>query len=111
MTNHTRRPRGRAVAFHHQQHEVLLLEELRTLFRIELIDPRLISITIVAAQLSADGSTARVAYAQRLEDPGLEEALERASGFLRARLAESLHWKRTPRLKFISLGVVAGGAS
>lgn len=87
-----------------------MLEELRTLFRIDLVDPRLTSVVIVAVHLSADGSSARVAYAQRTEDPTVEQALEKASGFLHARLAQTLQWKRTPRLRFVALGVLAGGA-
>ena len=83
-----------------------MLEEVRTLFRIDLVDPRFTSVLIVAVHLSADGSTARVAYATRTEDPTLDPALDRASGYLRARLAESLNWKRTPTLRFVPLGVV-----
>lgn len=83
-----------------------MLEEVRTLFRIDLVDPRFTPIVVVAVHLSADGSTARVAYATRKEDPSLGDALEKASGYLRARLAESLNWKRTPTLRFVALGVL-----
>lgn len=82
-----------------------MLEEVRTLFRIDVVDPRFTSILIVAVHLSADASTARVAYATRTDDRSLAAALERASGFLRARLAQSLAWKRTPTLRFVPLGV------
>jgi len=112
MSNQHRRPRGRSTpdVSHHQQHEHLLLEELRTIFRLELVDPQLDGVTIVAVHLSGDGSSARVAWASRQATPGVEEAMTRAQGFVRARLAASLNWKRTPRLSFVPLGVLAGGA-
>jgi ribosome-binding factor A len=107
MTSNHRRSRERTASpSHHQQHEQLLLEEVRTLFRIDLVDPRFTPVVIVAAHLSADGSVARIAWATHAEDPTLEVALEKASGYLRARLAESLNWKRTPTLRFVALGVL-----
>lgn len=109
MSKHTRRTSLPSQLQHHLQHEHLLAEELRTIFRIDLVDPRLARLVIVAVHLSADGSSARVAWATPVDDASVPEALERASGFIRARLAESLNWKRTPRLSFTSLGVYAGG--
>ncbi|MFT3708854.1 MAG: ribosome-binding factor A [Archangium sp.] len=72
----------------------------------DLVDPRFTPLIVVAVHLSADGSVARVAYATPEEDPSLHEALEKAGGYVRARLAESLNWKRTPTLRFVSLGVL-----
>lgn len=86
------------------------MEELRTIFRIDLVDPRLTAVVIVAAHLSEDGGTARVAWASRVDDPTVADALERAGPFVRLRLAEALNWKRTPRLRFVALGVPAGEA-
>lgn len=111
MPKHTRRSRERLPSAdsetHHHQHQHLLLEELRAIFRLELADERLASLIIVAAELSADGSAARVAWLCRREDASVALALERAAPFLRARLAEALGWKRIPKLRFISLGVLA----
>lgn len=89
----------------------MLLESLRSLFRIDLVDPRFTSVVIVAVHLSPDGATARIAWASRKDDPSLPAALDRATGFVRSRLADSLNWKRTPALRFISLGVLPEDAS
>jgi ribosome-binding factor A len=108
MTSSHRRPRGRSsgVSLHHLRHQQLLLEELRTLFRVELSDARLSSLTVVTVHLSLDGSSAQVVWTGP-DDPSVLHALERATGFLRARLAESLGWKRLPRLRFTWLGADA----
>lgn len=93
---------------HHHQHQHLLLESLRAVFRLDLADERLASLIIVAAELSDDGSAARVAWLCRQEDVSVALALERAAPFIRARLAETLGWKRIPTLRFVTLGVLAG---
>ncbi|MCU0695968.1 MAG: ribosome-binding factor A [Myxococcaceae bacterium] len=108
MTSSHRRPRGRnpVTSLHHLRHHQLLLEELRTLFRVEVTDARLTPLRIVAVELAADGASARVAWSGP-DDVAVRLALERAAGFLQARLRESLGWKRTPRLRFVWLGLDA----
>ena len=98
----------------HRQHrlERILHEELQTLLRDEAADPALSGIIVVAVHLSPDGGSARIAYAveasaatEQQVARGSREALARAIGFLRARLASLLNLKRLPKLSFTFLGV------
>jgi ribosome-binding factor A len=86
--------------------EQLLHQEVQTLFRNEVADPALQEIEVISLQLSLDGSSARIAYAAASER---REALLRAQGFLRARLASLLDLKRTPKLSFTYVGAAGGG--
>jgi ribosome-binding factor A len=99
--------------------ETLLLEELRTLLRDEVRDPVLGDVWPLALKLTPDGGTARIAYA--VEGEGAQsgeaaaaaqsrEALARATGFLRSRLAAQLDLKRLPKLAFRFVGVRAAWA-
>ena len=103
----------------HRPHrlENILLEQLRSLLRDEASDPALGGLVLVSLQLSVDGGHARVAYA--VEAPlgdaarvgrSSRDALGRATGFLRARLAELLDLKRLPTLAFTFVGVQEPGA-
>ena len=94
--------------------ERLLGEEIEGLLRDEAADPRLEGVRVVSVTLSVDGRHARIGYVVEasLEDEGQvrtssREALARASGFLRARLASSLDSKRVPNLSFGFIGVRA----
>ncbi len=97
----------------HRPHrlEAVLLEELQSLVR-EAADPALEGVRLVSLRLSADGGHARVPYAvdaepvdpARIEDRS-REALRRATGFLRSRIAEQLALKRLPTLTFTFVGV------
>jgi ribosome-binding factor A len=98
----------------HRPHrlESILLEQLQSLLRDEAADPALGGVRLVSLRLSVDGGHARVAYAveARLGDAaGAEratrEALARACGFLRWRLADLLDLKRLPTLTFTFVGV------
>lgn len=91
---------------------------MQSLLRDEVSDPALEGIQVVSLKLSPDGGHARVGYV--VEAPlGKEHqakqrtqmALERAAGFLRARLASQLDLKRLPRLTFTFIGVVVAGSS
>ncbi len=101
-----------------QRLESLIHQELQSLVRDEAADPALRGVVLVALRLSVDGSHARVAYA--VEAPLAEAAsverssrlaLGRATGFLRARLAELMHLKRLPTLAFTFVGVQAPGCA
>lgn len=92
----------------------LLCGELESLFRDELSDPALGGIVVVSVELSPDGGHARVGYA--VEGDLAEEAaarrrtsdaLARATAFVRTRLATHLNLKRTPKLSFTFVGMVA----
>lgn len=98
----------------HRPHrlEYILLEQLQSLLRDEAADPALDGVRLVSLRLSVDGGHARVAYAveARLGDAARVErasrdALARACGFLRWRLAELLDLKRLPTFTFTFVGV------
>lgn len=98
----------------HRPHrlESILLEQLQSLLRDEAADPALDGVRLVSLRLAIDGGHARVAYAvaARLGDAGRVErssrdALARAGGFLRSRLADLLDLKRVPTLSFTFVGV------
>jgi ribosome-binding factor A len=89
----------------------LLLEELASVLRDEAADPGLLGIGLLSAELSPDYRYLRLGYvAPGPGDPRAVktrtlEALERASGFLRARAAAAVDLKRAPELRFTFLGV------
>jgi ribosome-binding factor A len=76
----------------------LIREEMNFLLRNEIRDPRLAGVEATMVQLARDGSCARIWFSADDNDP--KEALERAAGFLRSQLADSLALKRTPELRF-----------
>lgn len=92
--------------------ERLLRTELQSLLRDEASDPALEGIELVSLTLSPDGGHARIAYAVSAEGENetsvksrTRSALDRATGFLRARLATQLQLKRVPKLGFTFLGL------
>jgi ribosome-binding factor A len=98
-----RRSRDRSTeageAFRTVRLQELIREEVSLMFDSEIGDARLDGVLITFAELTADGSCARLWYwAPEGREP--REALDRAAGFLRSRLAESLGLKRTPELRF-----------
>lgn len=86
--------------------EHLLSEEISRLFRLEVSDPRLQHLVIVAVQLSPDMKNVRISYAVQpnaetaIGDKQILEGLSRVTPFLRARVAEALSFKRVPNLNF-----------
>ena len=99
--------------YRHQRLEVSILEELRSLLRDDVSDPDLERIGVTAVALSPDYKNARVHFviprgAQRAR---VERGLERATAFLRRRLADSVELKRTPDLRFVFEAEVDMGTS
>jgi ribosome-binding factor A len=118
----------------HLRVQGLVLEELRALLRDDVNDPALGEVRVVAVVLSVDYRHARVhfvlsgavgAEVRSIDSKGesagvpparrpLERALERATPFLRARLADAIEMKRVPELRFVFDGVASpedgGGA-
>ena len=95
----------RGAGFRGQRLEELFREELNSLLDIEINDPALEAARITRAELSNDGSRARVwfALASSFGDADVAQtqaAFERAAGFLRSRLCEALPVKRIPELTF-----------
>jgi ribosome-binding factor A len=98
--------------------ERVLLDELRALLR-EAVDPALEGLELLCVELSPDGGNACIAYAVAAEAASEEsaarrstrKALERASGFFRARLASHLDLRRVPTLGFTFVGLEAPAVS
>jgi len=79
--------------------------ELARLLHEETTDPRIGFVTLTQVDVSPDLSNARVYWSavksENSEDLSNSEAgLESAAGFLRHRLAQVLHLKRVPELRF-----------
>ncbi len=83
----------------------LIREEVSSILRDEVQDPRIQDVRITGVELSVDASRARLWYTTDGPDTesrraAIEAGLTRATRFLRARLAESIALKRTPDLVF-----------
>ena len=93
--------------------EHILRDEIQALIRDEATDPCVDGVALLAVHLSLDGGHARIPYAvvARLEEEEdvkrtSQAGLLRATGFLRARLAQQLDLKKLPKLTFTFVGVV-----
>jgi ribosome-binding factor A len=78
--------------------------ELALLLQREVRDPRLSQVTISAVKVSRDMSQATVYFTvlgKKEEIPSIQQALEKASGFLRHALGEQVVMRSLPHLKFI----------
>jgi ribosome-binding factor A len=88
----------------HQRLQQLIEEELTSLLRDEVQDPRLEDVRLIGVTLSIDYKSARVRYLvaddSRQNLQKVERALEKAAPFLRARLGEALDLKKLPTLAF-----------
>ena len=81
-----------------------VLRTLNELLRFETKDPRLEGVSLTVVELSRDLSVARVYYS--LLDPAgdpapVQAGLEKAAGFLRARLAAALSVRHVPEVRFV----------
>ena len=78
--------------------------ELALLLQREIRDPRLASVTISGVEVSRDLAVAKV-YFTLLDDQAdpaeAQRALDKASGFLRHALGESMILRSLPQLRFI----------
>ena len=80
----------------------VIQKEIATLLRTEARDPRFLNITITAAKVTPDLSSARI-YFTLLEKKELDatlQALKKAAGFLRHQLAQRINLRKTPALQF-----------
>lgn len=80
-----------------------VLRTLNELLRFETKDPRLDGVSLSAVDLSRDLSVAKVYFS--LLDPAADPALariglEKASGFLRAKLGQAIKVRHVPELRF-----------
>lgn len=77
-------------------------QALAQLLIIKIHDPRLHNLTVTAVHVSPDMANATV-FISALEQENIKEilaALNRASGFFRRELAQTLNLRITPRLRF-----------
>jgi ribosome-binding factor A len=92
---------ARGAGLRSQRLEELFREELKSLLDVEVSDPALDGVRITRVELSGDGSRARAWFVvDALDSAPARAALERAAGFLRARLCDALPVKRIPDLTF-----------
>ena len=69
----------------------------------DIKDPRLDGVSISAVEISGDVSVAKVFFSTLLPDANPEpvtEALEKANGYLRSRVAKMLKIRHVPELRF-----------
>jgi len=82
----------------------LLQQEVTSLLRKEIKDPRIGEISIVDVVTSDDLHHARIFYATMETDPEKREeiqlGLDKAVGFIRGRLSRALHIRYAPNLHF-----------
>src|SRR5215471_12345214 len=84
--------------------EELFREELNSILDSEIQDPRLDGIRVSTVELSRNDSRARIWFALASDEEALgvrnaETTFDRATGFLRNRLYETLVLKRMPKLR------------
>ena len=106
-------PTGEA-GHRHARLQDLIERELVALLRDEMSDPRLDPVRVARVVLSVDYRHARVHFTivregegNVVDVQGVAHALEKATSFLRARLAEAVDLKRVPDLRFVFDGEVA----
>jgi len=75
----------------------LIREEVNFLLRSEIRDPQLDGVEITMVELQ--GECARLWFTAKTDEDRME-ALDRAAGYMRSQLADSLGLKRTPELRF-----------
>ena len=112
----TRTTHDASIPARHLRLQSTLFEEVSLLFRGELSDPLLEGVTVTTLELSPDGRHARIGFTlpperQESGPAPVEEALERATGFIRSQLALGLNLKRVPHLRFVCVGVAPRLAS
>lgn len=92
----------RGASFRAERLEELFRQELNSLLEIEINDPALEGVRVTRAELSRDGSRARIWFVLASNRDALRAlaTFERASGFLRSRLCDALPLKRSPELTF-----------
>lgn len=85
--------------------------ELAELLRLEVKDPRVHMVTLTGVEVGRDYSHAKVFYtALTGHDPGIQQGLEHACGYLRSQLARRMKLRITPQLHFIFDASVERGA-
>jgi ribosome-binding factor A len=82
----------------------LIKAELSDILLKEVRDPRIGTVTITGVDLTADLRSAKIYFVRMGEDTSsreLQEALEKASGFIRRELGKRLQLRYIPTLAFV----------
>ncbi|OGT64637.1 MAG: ribosome-binding factor A [Gammaproteobacteria bacterium RIFCSPHIGHO2_12_FULL_45_9] len=79
------------------------------LLKRDVRDPRLAQVVITRVDMSPDLKQAKIFFTQLTTEtlPETEKAFDKASGFLRTRLAECITQRHVPKLVFVYDGNVA----
>ena len=88
--------------------------ELAVLLQREVRDPRLSQVTISAVEVTRDLSLATVYFTvlgEKEKVTPIQQALEKASGFLRHALGENMVMRSVPHLKFVYDDSISRGAT
>jgi len=88
--------------------------ELAVLLHREVRDPRLSQVTISAVEVTRDLSLATVYFTvlgEKETVTPIQQALEKASGFLRHALGENMVMRSVPHLKFVYDDSISRGAT
>jgi len=88
--------------------------ELAVLLQREVRDPRLSQVTISAVEVTRDLSLATVYFTvlgKEQDHTAIQQAIEKASGFLRHALGERMVMRAVPHLKFVYDYSISRGAS
>jgi ribosome-binding factor A len=78
----------------------MIQRELAQIIQQEMRDPRLGLVTLNEVRVSRDIAYADVYYTRFGTEPGEDDILNKAAGFLRSELARRLRTRTTPRLRF-----------
>ena len=81
-----------------------VLRTLSELLRFETKDPRLKNISLTSVELSRDLSIARVSFSLFNPEDEVEpviQGLEKANGFLRAKLGNEIKVRHVPQFRFV----------
>ncbi len=67
----------------------------------DIRDPRLQTLVVIDVKVSKDLKRAKIYYTTLKEEQNVAEALEKAKGFLRKKIAEKMEIKYMPEISFI----------
>lgn len=75
--------------------------ELADLLMFEIKDPRVKGVTITEVEVTGDMAHAKIFYTTAKSTKGLQEGLDKATGFLRSQVSKRMMLRTIPQLHFI----------
>jgi ribosome-binding factor A len=75
--------------------------ELADLLMFEVKDPRVNGVTLTEVEVTGDMAHAKVFYVAPKFSKGLQEGLDKASGYLRSQVAKRMLLRTVPQLHFV----------